>query len=99
MPRGGARLRTDEGQMNQIGERVRLRRDVLHDTQDALCARIATITHGQWNPAWQDISRIEHGTRIVTDLELLALAQALDCSPCWLLLGGAASADLTIITE
>lgn len=60
--------------MNQIGERVQLRRDVLHDTQDALCARIATVAHG---------------ARIVTDLELLALAQALDCSPCWLLLGDA----------
>ncbi|HEY3377518.1 MAG TPA: hypothetical protein VGL77_08490 [Armatimonadota bacterium] len=73
--------------MNHIGDRVCSRRHHLKESQDALCARIANVTHGQWNPAWQDISRIEHGARIITDLELLALAQALDCAPCWLLLG------------
>lgn len=87
MPRGGVRLRTDNGKMNQTGERVQARRTSLGETQDGLCARIANVTHGKWNPAWQDISRIEHGTRIVTDLELLALAHALECSPCWLLIG------------
>lgn len=87
MPRGGARLRTHDAKLNQIAERVGARRHALHLTQDALGAQIAQVTNSAWNPAWQDISRIEHGTRIVTDVELLALAQALDCSPCWLLTG------------
>ena len=89
MPRGGIRLRTAEGKMNQIGPRVRERRHELQIGQDELCARIARVTEGAWVPAWQDISRIEHGARLVTDLEILALAQALECSPCWLLTGEA----------
>lgn len=87
MPRGGKRLRTESGQMNDIGARVRERRHYLRLQQDELCARIATQTNGAWNPAWQDISRIENGARTVIDLEVLALAQALECSPIWLLLG------------
>ncbi len=87
MPRGGKRLRTNNGMLNQIAERVVERRRILQLGQDELCARIAHATNGAWNPAWQDISRIEHGTRLVCDLEILALAQALDCSPCWLLTG------------
>lgn len=87
MPRGGARLRTNDGKLNQIAERVVARRHALRLGQDELCARLAQVTHGQWNPAWQDISRIENGARLITDLELIALAQALDCSPCWLLTG------------
>jgi len=73
--------------LNQIAQRVAERRHTLQLQQDELCARLAQVTNGAWNPAWQDISRIEHGTRLVTDLELLALAQALECSPCWLLTG------------
>ena len=87
MPRGGARLRTTEGKLNQISQRVVERRGVLGLQQDDLCARLAQVTNGRWNPAWQDISRIENGARLVTDLEILALAQALDCSACWLLAG------------
>ena len=87
MPRGGARLRTSEGKMNQVGPRVRERRHELGLGQDDLCARIAQATNGAWNPAWQDISRIENGSRLVSDIELLAISKALDCSPCWLLTG------------
>lgn len=87
MPRGGARLRTGDGKLNQIAERAVARRHALHLGQDELCARIAQVTNGAWNPAWQDISRIEHGARIVTDVELLTLAQVLECPPCWLLTG------------
>ena len=89
MPRGGARLRTSNRKMNQIGPRVRDRRQELRLGQDELCARIALETNGGWNPAWQDMSRIENGARTVTDLEILVLSEALECSPCWLLLGEA----------
>lgn len=73
--------------MNKVGVRVRGRRDKLGIGQDELCARIALNTNGAWNPAWQDISRIENGARIVSDLEVLALASALETSPCWLIGG------------
>ncbi len=87
MPRGTPRLRTQENKVNQIGPRVRLRRQALNVKQDELCARLALQTDGGWSPAWQDVSRIENGARIVSDLEILALAQALECSACWLLAG------------
>ena len=87
MPRGGVRLRSAEGKMNQVGPRVVERRSQLRMRQDELCARIASATDGTWTPGWQDISRIENGTRLVTDLEVIALAQALECSPCYLLIG------------
>ena len=87
MPRGGLRLRTSAGRMNKVGPRVSERRHALRLEQDGLCARIARVTNGGWNPAWQDMSRIENGFRTVTDLEVTALAEALECSPCWLLVG------------
>lgn len=88
MPRGGARLRTENGMMNLTGLRVRGRRQELGLEQDDLCARIAMVTNGRWNPAWQDLSRIENGARTVIDTEILALAAALECNPGWLLTGG-----------
>lgn len=73
--------------MNRVGSRVQARRQQLRLEQDELCARVASETDGMWNPAWQDLSRIENGARTVTDNEVIALAAALGCSPCWLLLG------------
>ncbi len=87
MPRGSPRLRTDDGKKNQLGDRVKQRRGELRLTQDALTARLAYVTYGAWNPSLQEVLHIENGTRTVTDLEILALAQALDCSPGWLLAG------------
>ena len=87
MPRGGPRLRSDDGKMNGLGARVSERRHALGIEQDDLCARIAQLTDGKWNPAWQDISRIENGARTVTDLEVIILAHALEYSPCLLLTG------------
>jgi transcriptional regulator with XRE-family HTH domain len=87
MPRGGRRLRTEQGKMNGVGSRIKERRHQLGLEQDELCARIASLTNGGWNPAWQDMSRIENGVRTVTDLEVIAFAEALECSPCWLLMG------------
>lgn len=88
MPRGTPRLRTSDNKINQIGARVKQRREELKVKQDELCARLADLTKGEWSPGWQDISRIEHGVRIVSDLEILALAEVLECGACWLLAGG-----------
>ena len=87
MARGAPRLRTPDGKVNQVAPRVRERRAALKLTQDLLCARLAAITDGGWNADRMEIYRIESGDRIVSDLEMLALAQALECAPLWLLLG------------
>lgn len=87
MPRGGPRLRTADRKLNQVGPRVRARRQALTLEQDEVCARLASQTNGEWNPGWQDLSRIENGARLVSDLEVLALAVALECDAAWLLVG------------
>lgn len=51
MPRGGRRLRTEDGMMNGVGLRIKERRHQLGLEQDELCARIARLTNGGWNPA------------------------------------------------
>jgi transcriptional regulator with XRE-family HTH domain len=79
MPTGAPRLRTPEGHLNSISYRLKARRKILKLTQDNLCGRLATATDGLWAPQWRDIVRIERGTRTVSDLELLALASALQC--------------------
>jgi transcriptional regulator with XRE-family HTH domain len=85
MPRGVPRLRTEDSRMNLAGMRVKESRERMGWSQDTLCARIARVTEGVWNPQWRDIWRIEGGTRKISDLELLALAKALQCSAPWLL--------------
>lgn len=87
MPRGSPRLRTPDGKQNQTSDRIQGRRLELRMSQDTLCARVALVTNGGWIPGRRDIYRIESGTRIVADMEVVALARALDCNPCWLLLG------------
>lgn len=87
MPRGGPRLRTQDHKLNQIGLRVRERRQVLALDQDEVCARLAHETKGEWNPGWQDVSRIENGARTVTDVEIMVLAIALECDASWLFIG------------
>ncbi len=93
MPRGAPRLRTADNKMNVVGPQVRERRRELRWNQDTLCARLALATGGVWNPEWRDIVRIEGGTRKVSDLELLALAKALECAASWLLQEGASVPD------
>lgn len=87
MPRGSPRLRTPEGKLNLVALRVRQRRAELKLTQDGLCARLAAVTHGGWVADRRDVFRIEDGRRSVHDLEVVALAEALECDPCWLLTG------------
>ncbi len=87
MPKGDLRLRAENGEMNQVADRVRQRRRALKMTQERLCGRLADVTDGAWIADRQEVFRIEAGGRIVSDVELLALAKALECSPCWLLTG------------
>ncbi|WP_395089092.1 helix-turn-helix domain-containing protein [Armatimonas sp.] len=87
MPRGSARLRTTDARQNLSGQRVREGRKALKLSQPKLCERLLAATDGSWNPTIYDLSRIEGGRRIVSDIELSVLAQALECSPCWLLTG------------
>jgi transcriptional regulator with XRE-family HTH domain len=79
MPRGAPRLRTQDDKINLVGDRVYLTRTSLKLTQDVLCAKLAVVTDGAWIADRRDIWRIEQGLRIVSDLELIALAKALDC--------------------
>lgn len=85
MPQGGPRLRAKDGKLNRVGGHVRQRRKQLKMQQRALLGRLADVTDGGWNPTPQEILRIENGTRTVTDTEIIALAAALTCDPCWLL--------------
>lgn len=78
MPHGAPRLRTADDRQNLAGPRVKARRKQLTLTQDALCARLAHVTGGRWNPTIFDIYRIESSRRIISDLELLALSIALE---------------------
>jgi len=87
MPRGSPRLRTQDDKLNGVGQRALERRLLLKLAQDAVCVRIVGVTKGRWNPDRQEIYKIEDGRRTVTDLELVALSKALDCSPLWLLTG------------
>jgi transcriptional regulator with XRE-family HTH domain len=79
MPTGAPRLRTNTGQLNQVGPQLKRLRKEKQLTQDHLCGRIADVTQGMWTPQWRDIVRIERGTRIVSDLEIIALSFALNC--------------------
>ena len=92
MPRGSPRLRTSEDKKNQVGDRVRQRCTELKLTQDALCGRLADETGGAWVADRRDIYRIENGNRIVSDLEVIALALALKCEVCWLMQGDGSEA-------
>lgn len=92
MPRGAPRLRTVHDRINSVGERLETRALQLKLTQDMLCARLAEVTAGGWIADRRDIYRIIHGQRIVSDLELVALAGALECDACWLLRGDGSEA-------
>jgi transcriptional regulator with XRE-family HTH domain len=87
MPAPASRLKTANNLYNQLGERVKECRKAVSITQEDLCTRLTTLTGGVWTPEFREISRLERGERMVTDLEILALAEAIDCSPCYLLTG------------
>lgn len=80
-------MRAGNGAKNVVGGRVRVRRDALEWSQADLTARLAFVTGGAWNPAVQEVTHLETGRRLVTDVEVLALARALGCASAWLLTG------------
>jgi transcriptional regulator with XRE-family HTH domain len=96
VPRGLKRV-TVGGRRNQIGERMRERRKELRLTLRGLGGRVAVVTDGLFDEAWvpddQELARIEQGRRICSDLELVALARALECTASWLLEGEAAKGE------
>jgi transcriptional regulator with XRE-family HTH domain len=73
--------------MNICGIRVRERREELKLSQSELCARLALVTDAVWNADRRDIHRIEHGTRKISDAELLCLAISLETTAQFLLMG------------
>ena len=75
------------GRMNAAGVRIKQRREELNLSQSDLCARLSDSTFAEFNPERRDIYRLEKGSRKISDVELLALALALDVSPMWLLVG------------
>jgi transcriptional regulator with XRE-family HTH domain len=78
MPRGLARIRTPSHQHNLCGAQIRARRKEMRLSQSKLCEKLGDVTSGHWNPSIYDLCRVEGGRRIVSDLELLALAIALE---------------------
>lgn len=84
MPRAD-RLKAPDGKFNIIGARVKERRRALKMTQDQLQGRLSLVTEGQWAISGQEVLNIERGIRTVLDVELVALARALECDILWLL--------------
>ena len=80
-------MRAENGKKNLVGDRVRQRRQELKLTQDGLNGRLAYVTEGKWNPSDQEILHIENGSRFVSDVEIIALGNALSCGIQWLLTG------------
>ena len=76
------RLLLADGKCNTCGERVRMARESLSLSQEALAAKIQLNGHPLTQKA---ISRIEMGLRIVPDYEIPLLADALNVDPLWLL--------------
>ncbi len=92
MPRA-ARPRLKTGESNIVGPRVRASRVALGLTHDAVCGRLAHLTEGRWIPNRQDIYKIEAQVRTCTDIEIVAIAEALGASAAWLLIGNDGPSD------
>lgn len=84
---GEKRLRAETGRKNIVGTRVRERRQELQLSPDELAAEIEEGTNAVWTAGVQEVYKIESGRRAVTDIEVVALARVLECSPCFLLTG------------
>ncbi len=76
------KLLLPDGKCNISGERVRMARENLALSQEALAAKIQLNGYSLTQKA---ISRIELGQRIVTDYEIPLLAEALKVDPLWLI--------------
>ena len=71
-----------DGKCNICGDRVRLARERLGLSQEALAAKVQLEGHSLTQ---KTISRIETGSRVVPDYEIPLLAKALNVDPLWLL--------------
>ncbi|MGI4791274.1 MAG: helix-turn-helix domain-containing protein [Janthinobacterium lividum] len=81
------RLGTQDGNRNEIGERVKERRMELGLTQAELSRNLADATDGEWDPTIQQVLYIETKRRAVIDIEIRVLARVLKCGASWLLEG------------
>jgi transcriptional regulator with XRE-family HTH domain len=94
-----SRIKTQDGLYNQIGLRVSERRIALGISKSELARRIAKSSRDRWIVSRLVVYEIETGVRIVSDLEIIELAIALDCDPTWLFLGSRTEAVTTIKEE
>jgi len=76
------KLLLPDGKCNICGERIRIAREKLTLSQEALAAKIQL---NGYSLTQKTISRVELGLRIVTDYEIPLLAEALNVDPLWLL--------------
>lgn len=76
------KLLTMDGKCNICGDRVRVARERLGLSQEALAAKVQLEGHSLTQKA---VSRIETGSRVVPDYEIPLLAKALEVDPLWLL--------------
>ncbi len=75
----------DNRNNNLCGKRIRYARARIEMSQTDLCA-VLSVDH-DIEISQDVISKIENGIRAVNDIELVAIAQALNVTPCFLLYG------------
>jgi transcriptional regulator with XRE-family HTH domain len=75
----------DSRNNNLCGKRIRYARARAEMSQTELCAALS-VDHNI-EITQNVVSKIENGIRTVNDIELVALAQALNVTPCFLLYG------------
>ena len=82
--KGGGKVKIYDynGKKNISGERIRQARVVQRMRQEDLAAKLQIAGV---NMEWDSISRIEIGTRFVSDFELKVFAKVLGVSVLWLL--------------
>lgn len=85
MPRGDKRLRTPDGKLNAIYARLQMARDRSELTQSETATAIQL--QSDWGPLREAVNRILRGDRLVSDIELCAIADSLNCNPVWLMFG------------
>lgn len=85
MAAGKHRAPIMENSSNLCGKRIRYARARAEMSQTDLCAALS-VDHNI-EVTQNVISKIENGIRAVNDIELVAIAQVLNVTPCFLLYG------------
>lgn len=75
----------DSRNNNLCGKRIRYARARIEMSQTELCAALS-VDH-DIEISQNVVSKIENGIRAVNDIELVAIAQVLNVTPCFLLYG------------